>query len=199
MSTTIEDCRWVLIQILARRDVRALVRWAAGCASDVLPLLSGVARDDAECAIQTAVAWAEGHATAEDCRDAADCIDDTAMALPVTCVYYAASAVAFAAYCAAAAAAAGDGVACDQYADSAADYAALGLGGDVRARHLLDLAAAYGEVASYAAEIAGYAACVADAATDDARNQAASYAAEAAGAARYLLDLATAYGGCREH
>ena len=94
----IADRRWVLSQLLAVRDRRALVRWACECAQDVRGTLDEDARDAADCAIQTAVAWTEGAVTAEDCRMAA--ADAAAYA-----AYAAARAAARAAYAARAAAA----------------------------------------------------------------------------------------------
>jgi hypothetical protein len=112
---SISDRRWVLTQLCARtREGRnTLVLWAAGCAQDVRHLITNEeTRDAADCAIQTAVAWAHGGATAEDCQEARRQIWDTP----------AAAADAAAAYAYAAAAAAAD-YAAYAAADAAADYA----------------------------------------------------------------------------
>jgi hypothetical protein len=65
------DRRWVLTQVLARRDRRALVHWACDCCdcvAGVRRLLPGGTA--ADLAVKTARAWCEGAATAEDCRAA---------------------------------------------------------------------------------------------------------------------------------
>jgi len=99
----VDDRRWVLSQLLAVRDLRALVSWACECAQDVRHLIADeAARDAVDCAIQTAIAWTEGAATAEDCRDAAHAAYAAAYAYAdARAANYAAYAAAYAAYVAA--------------------------------------------------------------------------------------------------
>lgn len=77
------DRRWALTRYAATlpEGRRLLVRWAAGCAQDVVHLITDEdAHDAALTAICTAVAWTEGHATQEDCRAAGCAASDAAYA-----------------------------------------------------------------------------------------------------------------------
>lgn len=158
----VEERCLVLTQLAARTVAghRALVLWAAGCAQDVAHL---VASDDdaARCAISTAVAWAQGCATAEDCYAAYAAVMDAAAAA-IACAaadadaaHYAAvmdgayaadaaAACAAAAYAAAACAAAAAAPVARAARDAARSAAAADR--SLAERHLLGLAAALGEV-----------------------------------------------------
>ena len=126
----ITDRHWLLTNYAARNNRIHLVLWAAGCAQDVRDRIHGEdSRDDADCAIQTAVAWAEGCATEQDCRDAYVAAASASVSVSVS-VSAAAAAAASAAYAAAyavsvsAAAAAAAAYAAD-YADYASALLAL--------------------------------------------------------------------------
>jgi hypothetical protein len=123
--------QWVLTRLAARTDTghRQLVLWAAGLAQAVRGHIpEGEARDAADLAVQTAVAWAEGQVTKDECPASA-----------AYAAYYAANAAAYAAYAAYAYAADAAAYAADA-ASATAD--AAGYTADAAERQLRDLARA---------------------------------------------------------
>ncbi len=122
----IADRHWLLTNYAARNNRIHLVLWAAGCAQDVRDRIHGEdSRDDADCAIQTAVAWAEGCATEQDCRDAYVASVSVSVSVSAAAAASAAYAAAYADYASSAAAAASAAYAYADYADYASALLAL--------------------------------------------------------------------------
>ena len=94
-DVSIGDRLWVLTGYAAHVDRKLLVLWAAGCAQDARDTIADEdARDAADVAIQTTVAWAEGCASEQDCREASN----GAYAYSAAGAAYAANYAAYAAY-----------------------------------------------------------------------------------------------------
>lgn len=144
--------RWALTQLLARRNPRALVRWAVDVSQDVRHLLAGNLLEARDACARTTLAWCEG-GDARDVRDARAALRDAlrdaqAYAAAAYATDYAARADAYAASHAADAAAAAATTADAAAAADAADYAAYAADYAARAAH-----AAY---AAHAAKMADY-------------------------------------------